>query len=51
MSIETIARRYATALADVVIETGECDTGKGELPNWEQQILSTSDLRSAFDRL
>ena len=49
MSTETIARRYGTALADVVLETGETETVKTELRDWEQQILSNADLRSAFE--
>jgi F-type H+-transporting ATPase subunit delta len=48
MSIETIARRYATALADVVIKSGEIETAKSELRAWEQLISGNADLLSAF---
>ena len=48
MSIETIARRYATALADVVIKSGETETVKSELRAWEQLISGNADLQSAF---
>ena len=48
MSVETISRRYATALADVVLKTGETDTVKAELKTWEQMIASNLDLRTAF---
>ena len=48
MSVETVSRRYATALADVVIQTGETDTVKGELKTWEQLIASNIDLQTAF---
>ena len=49
MSTETIARRYGTALADVVLETGETETVRSELREWELQILSNADLQKAFD--
>lgn len=48
MSIETIARRYATALADVVTKTGEVETVKAELKTWEEMIGSNVQLQSAF---
>jgi F-type H+-transporting ATPase subunit delta len=48
MSNETIARRYGTALADVVLETGETESVKAELSTWEELINSNSDLESAF---
>jgi F-type H+-transporting ATPase subunit delta len=48
MSVETIARRYGTALADVVLKTGETETVKSELKTWEQMIASSGDLRNAF---
>lgn len=48
MSIETVARRYATALADVVTKSGEIETVRNELKSWEQLINSNSDLQSAF---
>ncbi|HEV8590734.1 MAG TPA: ATP synthase F1 subunit delta [Pyrinomonadaceae bacterium] len=48
MSVETIARRYAGALADVVTTTNETETVKGELKVWEQMITGNSELNSAF---
>lgn len=48
MSVETIARRYGTALADVVLKKGETDTVKSELETWEEMMASNSDLMSAF---
>ena len=48
MSIETVARRYANALADVVIKTGEANSVKSELKSWEEMISSNSNLQGAF---
>lgn len=48
MSHETIARRYGTALADVVIKTGETETVRSELRSWETMIKSNADLTNAF---
>lgn len=48
MSIETVARRYAIALADVVSKNGETETVKTELKSWEQLINSSTELQSAF---
>ncbi|MEP6705195.1 MAG: ATP synthase F1 subunit delta [Acidobacteriota bacterium] len=48
MSIETIARRYATALADVVISSGEADTIKSELRAWEQMTSGSAELQNVF---
>lgn len=48
MSVETVARRYATALADVVIKSGETETVKTELKTWEELIKSNGDLQKAF---
>lgn len=48
MSVETIARRYATALADVVMNSGETETVKTELKSWEDLINSNRDLQKAF---
>ncbi|HEY8559417.1 MAG TPA: ATP synthase F1 subunit delta [Pyrinomonadaceae bacterium] len=49
MSVETVARRYATALADVVLKSGETAIVKGELQTWEGLIKSNADLRNAFE--
>lgn len=48
MSAETVARRYALALADVVAKTNETDSVKAELKSWEQLINSSADLQTAF---
>lgn len=48
MSVETVARRYATALADVVTKTGETDSVRTELKTWEQIIGANGDLQAAF---
>ena len=44
MSIETIARRYGLALADVVAKTGNAETVKAELKSWEALINASNDL-------
>ncbi len=48
MSEETIARRYSIALADIVLKTGETETIKAELADWNQIYASSSDLRNVF---
>jgi F-type H+-transporting ATPase subunit delta len=48
MSVETIARRYATALADVVLKSGEAETVKSELKIWEQLTAANIELQKAF---
>jgi F-type H+-transporting ATPase subunit delta len=48
MSVETIARRYATALADVVAKSGETEIVKNELQSWEEMINANSNLQTAF---
>lgn len=48
MSVETVARRYAAALVDVVSKTNETDSVKMELVTWEQIINSNADLQTAF---
>jgi F-type H+-transporting ATPase subunit delta len=48
MSIETVARRYATALADVVTKTGETEIVRTELQQWEAMIIANEDLMNAF---
>ena len=48
MSNETIARRYGTALADVVLSTDETETVKKELRIWEEMLNANSDLQNAF---
>ena len=48
MSVETISRRYASALADVVVKSGETETVKNELKTWEQMVAASADLQTAF---
>ena len=48
MSIETVARRYATALADVVMKTGETPVVQAELRQWETLILTNNELQHTF---
>ena len=48
MSIETVARRYATALADVVVTSGDADTIKSELAVFGQLVAGNADLSAAF---
>lgn len=48
MSIETVARRYASALADVVTKTGEAAAVRSELRAWENLIGGSPDLQTAF---
>ena len=48
MSIETVARRYAVALADVVTKSGETNFVRAELKSWEELINSSSELQNAF---
>jgi F-type H+-transporting ATPase subunit delta len=44
MSVQTVARRYASALADVVLERGEAAEVQAELATWEGMILSSPNL-------
>ena len=48
MSIETIARRYASALADVVLKNGDTEIVKSELTAWNQMMVSNGELLDAF---
>lgn len=48
MSLETVTRRYATALADVVLHSGETEKVKNELKSWEDMINSSVELKAAF---
>lgn len=48
MSVETIARRYAGALADVVAKTGETENVRYELHQWETLMNGNENLLSAF---
>ncbi len=48
MSVETVSRRYATALADVVGKSGEVEAVKSELLSWQKMIKENHNLQSAF---
>lgn len=48
MSIETVARRYATALADVVTKSGEAEIVRAELKQWEAMMTANEELTSVF---
>ena len=48
MSVETVARRYATALADVVVKNGDSSGIQIELKQWETLMDSSADLQSVF---
>ncbi len=48
MSVETVARRYAAALADVVANSGEIETVRNELQTWEEMLNTNGDLQTAF---
>src|SRR2546425_10284399 len=48
MSVQMIARRYASALADVVIERGEAREVQEELNAWQQLIQSSANLQEVF---
>lgn len=46
--MQTIARRYAGALADVIIERGETAEVLTELQYWQTMIEQNPDLREVF---
>ena len=48
MSTETIARRYSTALADVVFQTGQSDAIKTELAMCAQLFGGNAELQNVF---
>jgi F-type H+-transporting ATPase subunit delta len=48
MSVETVARRYATALADVVIPRGNAAEVKDELSAWERMMTENTNLAEVF---
>lgn len=48
MSIETIARRYSTALADAVLASGEAATVRTELSALGKLFEESADLRTVF---
>jgi F-type H+-transporting ATPase subunit delta len=48
MSSLTVARRYASALADVVLERGEAREVQQELVAWADMMQSNANLREVF---
>ena len=48
MSSQTVARRYASALADVIIEHGEAAQVQDELAAWERMMSGSAPLLEAF---
>lgn len=48
MSVQTVARRYSSALADVVLERGEALEVQEELLAWEQMLQSSPNLQEVF---
>jgi F-type H+-transporting ATPase subunit delta len=48
LSSQTVARRYASALADVIIERGEEAPVQEELSAWQGMILENALLLEAF---
>ncbi len=48
MSLNTVARRYGSALADVAIDRGEAVEIKAEIEAWVSIIGSSPELREVF---
>src|SRR5260370_9861529 len=48
MSVQQVARRYASALADVVLERGEAREVQEELLAWEKMFQSSPMLQEVF---
>lgn len=48
MSIETVARRYASALADVVIAHNSADTVRGEVGAFASMMNENAELSAVF---
>ena len=48
MSSQTVARRYASALADVIIERGEAGLVQAELTAWGSMFSGNSSLLEIF---
>jgi F-type H+-transporting ATPase subunit delta len=49
MSVRTIARRYASALADVAIARGEAREVQEELHAWEDMFVQSNELHQLID--
>jgi F-type H+-transporting ATPase subunit delta len=48
MSVQTVARRYASALADVALDHGEADEIKQELQEWTELLEANPNLEEVF---
>jgi len=48
LSSQTVARRYATALADVTLARNEAAEVQAELHTWEEMMLTNASLLEAF---
>lgn len=48
MSLQTVARRYASALADVAIERGEETEIRTEIDAWKDLVESNPQLKEVF---
>ena len=48
MSTQTVARRYSSALADVVILRGEAKEVQHELLEWERLLQASTNLQEVF---
>jgi F-type H+-transporting ATPase subunit delta len=48
MSVQMIARRYASALADVVLERGEAKEVQAELESWNEILRANPNLQEVF---
>ncbi len=48
MSSQTVARRYASALADVVLQRGEAREVQQELVAWADMMQANANLREVF---
>ena len=48
MSLQTVARRYASALADVVIERREQREVQAEIQSWASLIVNNPQLKEVF---
>ena len=48
MSVQTVARRYALALADVVLPRGEAREVQQELTTWAEILRTNANLREVF---
>lgn len=48
MSVQMIARRYASALADVILQRDEAKAVQHELQQWEELLQSNAALQEVF---